>query len=357
MINKLVLENLKQRWVRTLLSALLVSMQVVAILTLVGLSRGLLEDSAHRASGTGADIWLKPGGSSFSFAVGQVNQKFVRLVSRQPHVVAAVGVLTVPIGDVITMLNGVDFEEFKKMNGGFQFVAGGPPSSPDDLIVDPSYAQQHKLKVGQNYKLLNHDWRISGIMQDGKLGRLVVQLARLQDLTANADPPRVSQILVKLDDAARTDQEVKSLNALLNGDLSAISVEDLVANFSISKVPGLSAFIWDIVSVVFIVALLVYVHGCNRANPGDWNPKGTGREGMHNFEYSRERSSCACCRRQHDRYRLIVCGQGDHHGFLPVFSDSSCRPGLVVNSRRNCDPRRAARRHLSWLESGPAGCH
>ena len=89
MINKLVLENLKQRWVRTLLSALLVSLQVAAILTLVGLSRGLLEDSAHRASGTGADIWLKPGGSSFSVAVGQGGQEFGPCVESQPRVAVA----------------------------------------------------------------------------------------------------------------------------------------------------------------------------------------------------------------------------------------------------------------------------
>jgi hypothetical protein len=40
MINKLVLENLKYRWVRTLLSALVVGVQVMSILTLIGLSRG-----------------------------------------------------------------------------------------------------------------------------------------------------------------------------------------------------------------------------------------------------------------------------------------------------------------------------
>ena len=41
MINKLVLENLKHRWVRTLLSALVVAVQVMSILTLIGLSRGI----------------------------------------------------------------------------------------------------------------------------------------------------------------------------------------------------------------------------------------------------------------------------------------------------------------------------
>ena len=49
MINKLVIENLKYRWVRTLLSALVVGVQVMSILTLIGLSEGLLQDSAQRS--------------------------------------------------------------------------------------------------------------------------------------------------------------------------------------------------------------------------------------------------------------------------------------------------------------------
>src|SRR5579872_4793299 len=60
MINKLVLENLRHRWIRTLLSALVIGVQVMSILTLIGLSQGLLEESAARQKGTGADIFLKP---------------------------------------------------------------------------------------------------------------------------------------------------------------------------------------------------------------------------------------------------------------------------------------------------------
>ncbi len=257
MINKLVLENLKQRWVRTLLSALLVSLQVVAILTLVGLSRGLLEDSAHRASGTGADIVLKPGGATLSFSIGQIDEEFVSFIARQPHVSQAVGVLMIPTGQLITTLNGIDIPKFEEMSGGFRFVRGGPPRAPDDLIVDEYYAQEHKLEAGQTYKLLNHDWHISGIMQGGTLSRLVVQLRELQESTGNAHPARISEIFVKLDNPARTNQEVTSLNQLLKGNLTALSMRDFTSLFAISNIPALKAFIWVIIGVVVVVALLV----------------------------------------------------------------------------------------------------
>src|SRR2546423_15685838 len=119
MINKLVLENLKYRWVRTLLSALVVGVQVMSILTLIGLSRGMLQESASRAKGTGADIFLKPDTQgTFSFSTGQLNQKFVELLAKQPHVTQAVGGLMVP-GELYMQLNGGDVAEFEKISGWF----------------------------------------------------------------------------------------------------------------------------------------------------------------------------------------------------------------------------------------------
>lgn len=255
MINKLVIENLKHRWVRTLLCALVVGVQVMSILTLVGLSRGMLEDSAHRASGTGADIWLKPGGT-FSLASGQVLEKFVPFVAKQPHVKQAVGVLMIPL-QLITMVNGVDIAAFEEMSGGFRFVKGGPPTAPDDVIVDTNYAQENKLHVGDTVRLLNHEWRLSGIMQGGVLGRLVVQLNRLQELTGNSEPARVSEILVKLDDPALTDQQVKVLNDRLQGNLTAISARDFISQFSVNNIPQLRAFIGIITVLAVVVGFLV----------------------------------------------------------------------------------------------------
>src|ERR1700712_4945737 len=96
MITKLVIENIRHRWVRTFLCALVVGVQVMLILTLIGLSRGMLEDSAARARGTNADIFLKPG-AVMSFSSGQIDEKFVPFIAKQPHVKQAVGVLHINI--------------------------------------------------------------------------------------------------------------------------------------------------------------------------------------------------------------------------------------------------------------------
>ncbi len=257
MINKLVIENLKHRWVRTLLCALVVGVQVMSILTLMGLSRGLLQDSAERAKGTGADIFLKPDTQgTISLASGQVDEKFVPFVARQPHVVQATGVLTMSV-ELITVMNGVNVPELEKMSGGLQFIGGGAPRQPDDLIVDNYYAEQNKLHVASTVKLLNHDWHVCGIIRAGVLGHLIVQLSTLQRLTGNATPPRVSEILVKLDNPALTPQVVNQLNTLLKGNLRAISMKDLQSQFSVNNIPQLRAFIGVITALAVVVGFLV----------------------------------------------------------------------------------------------------
>jgi putative ABC transport system permease protein len=257
MINKLVLENLKHRWLRTLLSALVVGVQVMLILTLVGLSRGLLQTSADRAKGSGADIFLKPDTQgTITFASGQVSEKFVDFVRKQPHVTQAMGVLS-QVAVLTTAVNGVNIEELNRMSGGLHYLAGGPLKGPDDLIIDDYYQRENKKQVGDTVKLLNHNWKVCGVVQSGVLGRLIVSLATLQALTGNLNPPRVSEILVKVDNPARTREVVDELNRLLAGNLKAISTTDFVSQFTVSSIPQLQAFIRVITVVTVFVELLV----------------------------------------------------------------------------------------------------
>ena len=150
MINKLVLENLKHRWIRTVLSAIVIGVQVTTILTLVGLSQGMLEDSARRARGVGAEVWLRPeSAGAFTMSSAQIDHKFVGFVAKQPHVKMALGVVIVQVVGLTTMA-GVDYNKFVELSGDIKFAAGGPPQQPDDLIVDEFYERQNAVKVGQS---------------------------------------------------------------------------------------------------------------------------------------------------------------------------------------------------------------
>jgi putative ABC transport system permease protein len=257
-INKLVLENLRHRWIRTLLSALVIGVQVMSILTLIGLSNGLLEESASRQKGTGADIFLKPdnGGATISFSAGQVPENFVPFVAKQPHVEQALPVFSTSVA-LLTTMSGVDIAGLNRMSGGIRLVAGQLPTTGNEILIDQYYSKQDQVQVGQQITLLNRPWHVSGIMEGGVLGRIIAPLRSVQAAMASLDPPRVTQILVKLDNPQLTGQEVATLNNLLKGNLRAISMQDLLSQFSINNIPQLKVFIRVITGLAVLVGFLV----------------------------------------------------------------------------------------------------
>ena len=106
----------------------MVGVQVMSILTLIGLSRGMLQESAERAKGTGADIFLKPDShGTISLHSGPMLEKYVSFVQKQPHVAQAVGVLMVPV-ELITSINGVDIPAFEKIKRRLPLSRGRRPN-------------------------------------------------------------------------------------------------------------------------------------------------------------------------------------------------------------------------------------
>ena len=264
MTAKLVFENIKHRPVRTLLSTLLIAVPVTLILTLVGLTHGMLQDSERRARGIGADIWIRPQGTAFatSLSGAPISEKYVDFLERLPHVKLALGSEVWAVEGVTVGLTGVDLDKFNRMSGGLQYVEGGPPRAPNDIIVDQYYAAQKRLRVGSTIKLLgNHDFRISGIFASGKLARLILPIRVLQYWTSA--PGSVTQIFVKLDDPKNTDAVMADLKMKMP-DFSIYSMADLSSLYSVNSYAGLSEFITVIegVGVVigfFVVCLSMYM--------------------------------------------------------------------------------------------------
>jgi putative ABC transport system permease protein len=254
LINRLVFENLKHRRLRTLLSALSIGFQVTMILTVVGISRGMLEDSVTRARGVGADVWVKPPGSTaITLSGAWMPVKILDYFRKQEHVALAAGTLVIPIGGVST-ITGIDLDEFSALSGGFQYLAGGPFAGRDDIIIDEWYAQQSKRKVGDTIEILNHDYRVCGIVKAGKLARLFVPLETLQDLTGNTG--KISQAYLKLDTPQNTDAVIATLKQNLE-DYTILSIEEFVSMFNVNNIPGLRAFIYVIIGLSIVIGFLV----------------------------------------------------------------------------------------------------
>ncbi len=254
MTNKLVFENLKHRPVRTLIGIVIIGVQVTMVLTLVGLSDGMLNEQASRARGVGADILIRPPGSAIIASGGQMLAKIIpAVIDKEPHVTAATGTLIFGT-DLFNYLTGVDLATFDRLNGGFRFVRGGPFQHPDDAMVDEVYASQHNLHIGDTLNNTNHSWRISGIFEPGMLARVVVPLDTLQDLTGNSG--KVSTVYVKVDSPTNISGVIEELSDKLK-TYKVYSMEDYTSLFSPANVPMLTTFIWVVVSLGVVVGFLM----------------------------------------------------------------------------------------------------
>lgn len=255
MTGKLVVENLKNRPLRSLLSILLIGVPVTLILTLVGLTQGMLSEAQNRQRGAGADIVIR--GSTVqavtSTSTTTIPARMVDKVQEQPHVKLAMGVINDRV-ELILGLTGLDMPKFNQMTGGFKFDEGGPLQGPDDILVDRLYAEQNHLHVGQTIKLINHDWRVAGVIEPGKLARLAVRLATLQDLDAATG--KVAQIYVQADDPANIDLVAGELQRLLP-NFKVNTMAEITAMYNVDQIPAIKPFTVVVAAIGVVIGITV----------------------------------------------------------------------------------------------------
>src|SRR5579872_6717844 len=184
-MNKMIVANLVYRPVRSLISIVAVAVEVILILLIVGLATGMLNDNRERTRGTGADIVVRPPGSSniIGLTGAPVSIKVADLLRKQPHVVAVSPVTAQFISSgSIEVIYGIDIPSFEAVGGPFRYLQGGPFHSPDDILVDNYFADAHDVRVDQQIELLNHQFRVAGIVENGRGARRFIPIQTMQDL-------------------------------------------------------------------------------------------------------------------------------------------------------------------------------
>src|SRR5258708_36886400 len=128
------------------------------VLTLVGLSAGMLNEPARRAKGIGADIIIRPPSSSvITFSVSMPANFIPVVIDKEPHVIASAGVLLHGT-DMFSYVTGVDLAQFNRLNGGFRFEEGGPFQHSGDAMVGTYYASENQLPVGDMGAIFKPPW-------------------------------------------------------------------------------------------------------------------------------------------------------------------------------------------------------
>ncbi|MEX2300969.1 MAG: ABC transporter permease [Bryobacterales bacterium] len=257
MTNRIVRGNLFHRKTRTLMTILAVAVEVAMVLLILGLSDGLVEESAHRRRGIGADIIISSSSASTISAGGNgLPESLIAEIETMPEVALAAGT-TMVLPTNLQTITGIDWERFERMAGGVRFLEGGPFEGPDDVIIDSIYAEQTKPKIGGTLRFLNHDFRLAGIVETGKMSRIFIPLTTMQKLMGWQDD--LSQIYVRLKDSGQTEAVMARLKEKLP-DYRVRSMEEFIAMFSAQTRDMASSFIGAImgiaVSVGFLVVLL-----------------------------------------------------------------------------------------------------
>ena len=254
MIFTLAWENVRFRPVRTLLSILLLALPVTLILTLIGLSRGVMSDSATRLHGVGADIIYRPQSSSAMALSGlPLPEKLVSVLAGEPHVTLATGVGVQSIGGFDTV-NGIDLDSFARMSGGFTMEEGRMFRNPGEIVLDRYYARQRHVHTGDKIQVLNRDWTVCGIVEPGKLAHLFIPLHELQELVSASG--KVSFVYLKLDDPANTDAVIASLRAKYENE-QIYSIAEMTSLISVDNVPMLRGFINAVIGLGILIGFAV----------------------------------------------------------------------------------------------------
>jgi putative ABC transport system permease protein len=256
-MNKMIVSNLTQRPLRSIISIFAVAIEVTLILLIVGFALGTLNDSRTRQKAIGADIIVRPPGSSNFAALSSapVSVKLGDVLRRQPHVVAVAPMVVQPT-ITLELVSGIDLQAFEAIGGPMRYLEGGPFRGPDDMIVDEYYAAGNKVRPGVTVRALNHDFKVSGIVPQGRGSRSYVPIATLQALTGNEGKATV--FYVKLDDPKNADaaaQQFKTIPGMEN--YNVVTIGEWLSIMSPDNIPMLSKFIDIVIGIAMVIGFIV----------------------------------------------------------------------------------------------------
>src|SRR6516225_8755509 len=258
-MNKMIFANLVHRPFRTIISVVAVAVEVTLILLIVGLSIGMLNDAKNRQVGIGADIMVQPPGSSLLKGVNgaPVPIWVADKLRKLPHVVAVAPVVTqLSTSGTVEVINGIDLNSFEAMGSAFRYIAGGPFQDANDVLVDDYVASSKHLKVGDSVEILNHTFRISGIVEHGKGARKFLPIATLQDIIGAQN--KASIFYVKLDDPNNAETVVHEIKGIPGMEQYGVrSLKEYLSLMTSSSIPGLSTFIKVVIGISMVIGFIV----------------------------------------------------------------------------------------------------
>jgi putative ABC transport system permease protein len=264
-MNKLIIANLLHRPLRSIISILAVAIEVIMILSIVGIFMGMLNDQRQRTNGIGADLIMRGSSASNMNGVGPVSMpvKLADFLRKLPHVTvvapAALQLSTASSG--VEVQFGIDYESYNALRP-FTFIAGTPFHSPNDVVVDDVFAAKVNPATGKPYTIgdtitiLNTDFHICGIVEHGKGGRKLVPLQTMGQLIGASG--KASNFYIKIDDPANEQAVINAIHStpgLQNYPVE--TMQEWLSEMTPDKLPGFNLALNSVTAIAVIVGFLV----------------------------------------------------------------------------------------------------
>lgn len=257
-MDNLVVSNVRQRPIRTLVSVAGVALGVCLVMLFTGLARGMANDLQRRASNVRTEIiFTRPGAMQLTGSTANLSTLYVERLKQIDGVGEALPVIRYVFqggrGFGFEQIEGVEWEPFARVNE-LHIDSGRPPQANDEIVIDETKARNNKVGVNDTLKLFgDKPYRVVGIYSPESGARIKMTLPAMQE--ALESPNKATYILIKLRNPADEVAVAKRIDEQLPGNKIQFT-RDLFTSLE-KTIPFLGVFLRILVGLSAVVSAVV----------------------------------------------------------------------------------------------------
>jgi len=243
------LRNLMRQPTRTLLTLIGIGIAIMAMVSMGGLSAGLVDSMTAMMYKSGMQLAGMEANASLDLST--IDQDVVRRIATLPGVKSAEGFLTgyATVGD-LPFFVVFGYQPRGQLIRDFKIVEGQPLTANRQIIIGRVAAENLNKRVGQTMRVFNSSFRIVGIYETGvpfEDGGGVVSLRDAQRIFGQ--PRKVSFMGIRLEDSVQAG-EVRFVGVQVDDPLRVEDVKrEIEARFPEVSVSQASEFSEDVVDL------------------------------------------------------------------------------------------------------------
>ena len=254
-MNKLVIGNLVHRPLRSLISVFAVAIEVIMILSISAILMGKLNGFKTRQNGIGMDMFVRPNTANNMIGMSPAGAsiKVGSVLEKIPHIVV-VAPVNIQITSTLDNIYGIDFKSYDALLP-FTFLSGTSFQGSNDVIID-DLAYPAK-KIGDTVNILQHDFRISGIVAHGKGGRKFIPIQTMGSLTGTEG--KATMFYLRTEDPPKYQEGIRKAVLATDGmsTYNVSTAEEFFSSLSPDRLPGFNIGLQVVIGIAVVIGFLV----------------------------------------------------------------------------------------------------